>query len=318
MIVAVSMIKNSADVIETMIRGNALVADQFVIIDNSSTDNTAKILDGLMNEGFRIDVLNDTSVSPYQKDRVQNAIRYALDKYHPDFILPVDDDEIICSDSEAVEYDEVRGFIENLDQNCLYYMNWRNYIPTDEDDPGQICVALREKFCLDDEPEMTKKVLIPARIASSENFRIGWGGHFAECDDIRDHVLLKDIRLAHYPIRSSVQIASKAIVGWINYLAMPNRNKDLSVHWQVMYRAIKEFGLPSVDTMMTLSNLYRERPGDTDNLNVALNPIRIPDRVFDLKYTGSSEINLLKNICENTERLATAYAELLERTGENQ
>ena len=316
MIVAVSMIKNSADVIETMIRGNALVADRFVVIDNSSTDNTMKILEGLKNEGFQIDVLSDASVSPYQRDRVQNAIRYALDKYHPDYILPVDDDEIVCSDSESVGYDEVKQIIESLDDRNLYYMNWRNYIPTDEDDLGQISVAIRERFCLDDEPEMTKKVLIPARIASSESFRIGWGGHFAECDDIRDHVLLNEIRLAHYPIRSSIQIASKAIVGWINYLAMPNRNKDLSVHWQVMYRAIKEFGLPTVDTMMSLSNLYRERPGDTENLNVALNPIRIPDCIFELKYTGPSEINLLKNICENTERLATAYVELLERTGE--
>jgi len=317
MIVAVSMIKNSADVIETMIRGNALVADRFVIIDNSSTDNTGRILNDLIAEGFKIDVLSDDNVSPYQRDRVQNAIRYALEKYHPDFILPVDDDEIVCSDSGSPKYDEVKAYIESLDDNNLYYMNWRNYIPTEEDDLGQICVALRERFCLDDEPEMTKKVLVPARIASSESFRIGWGSHFAECDDIREHVVLDEIRLAHYPIRSSVQIASKAIVGWINYLAMPNRNKDLSVHWQVMYRAIKEFGLPTADTMMTLSNLYRERPGDTENLNVACNPITIPDNVFELKYTGPAEINLLKNICENTERLAKAYAELLERTGDN-
>ena len=53
MITAVSMIKNSADVIETMIRGNSLVADNFVLVDNASTDNTLKIIGALREEGFK-------------------------------------------------------------------------------------------------------------------------------------------------------------------------------------------------------------------------------------------------------------------------
>ncbi len=310
MITAVSMVKNSADVIETMMRGNSLVADNFVIINNSSTDNTGNILSCMREEGYQIDILSDDSISPYQKDRVGEAIRFAIDKYHPDFILPVDDDEIVAPNDDSVLAEEIKGHIEELDRNNLYYMNWRNYIPTDEDDMTQVCVALREKFCLDDEPEMTKKVLIPAEIALDKGFQIGWGSHFANAGNISDHVLLRDIRLAHYPIRNSLQIASKVITGWVNYLAMPNRDEDLSVHWKVMYKAIKEYGLPNADSMMMLANLYRERPSDIDNLNVVRKPIRIPDSVFELRYTKVNEVNLFKNICENFERIASDYARL--------
>ncbi|SCY05106.1 Glycosyl transferase family 2 [Lachnospiraceae bacterium XBB2008] len=314
MITAVSMIKNSADVIETMIRGNALVADNFVIIDNSSTDRTREILASLMSEGISIEIIDDDSVSPYQKDRVNHAIKYVLDKYNPLFILPLDDDEIICSEDNSINARDLKSHIESLDCNNLYYLNWRNYIPTEEDDLKQPSVAVREKFCLGDEPEMTKKVIVPRAIAAADDFELGWGGHFAACSKIHSHILLHDVRLAHYPIRSPEQMASKAIVGWLNYLSMPNRDKDLSVHWQIMYKAVKEYGLPSTDTMMTLANLYRENPSDTDNLNVIYNPISIPEDVFSLKYTHPSEINLLKNICENAEHLAVSHATLLEKT----
>ena len=312
MITAISMIKNSADVIETMIRGNALVADNFIIINNSSTDRTMEIITSLMSEGYSIEILNDDNVSPYQKDRINETIRYALDKYHPDIILPLDDDEIICYEDTSYDACSLKDYIERLDQNNLYYINWRNYIPTEEDDIHQTSVALREKFCLGDEPEMTKKVIVPAKIAQSNDFELGWGGHFAKSASISSHIHLPNVRLSHYPIRSPEQMASKAIVGWLNYLSMPNRDKDLSVHWKVMYKAVKEYGLPTTDTMMTLSNLYRETPSDTSNLNVIFKPISIPDSVFTLKYTNANEINLLKNICENAEHLAVSYASLLE------
>lgn len=311
MITAVSMVKNSADVIETMVRGNSLVADNFVVINNASTDNTVEILSKLRGEGFSIDILDDMNISPYQKARVNEAIRYALNKYHPDYILPVDDDEIICSDSGDIHPTDLKENIEGLDQGNLYYMNCRHFIPTDEDDPNQICVALRQKFCLDDEPDMTRKTLIPAGIASQDSFQIGWGSHFAESDNIQNHVLLNGVRLAHYPIRSSIQIASKAITGWINYLAMPDRAANLSIHWKQMYTVIKEYGLPTNDMMLMLANMYREHPGDSENLNVAYHPVNIPDDVLKLRYTSATEINLFKNILENFERIAVDYAQLL-------
>lgn len=314
MITAVSMVKNSADVIETMIRGNSPVIDNWIITNNASTDNTLNILSALKDEGFNIEILEDNSKSPYQGKRLTEAGRMAVEKYSSDVIIPLDDDEIICSGSSHIDHQSLKALIEGLDQDNMYYICWRNYIPTEEDDNTQVCVALREKFCLADEEEMTKKIIIPSKLFNDETLQIETGSHFVRGGTIKEHILLKDIRMAHYPIRSAEQIASKAITGWMNRLGMPDRKADMSTHWRIMYTAIKEYGLPTIDTMMTLANLYRERPNDTEHLNVDYNPINIPSEVFDMKYTHGKEINLLKNICENAEKYAIGYAELLGRS----
>ena len=55
MIVVISRLKNSADIIETWVRANAAVADKFVVIDNGSSDGTPQILTMLKMEGYDIE-----------------------------------------------------------------------------------------------------------------------------------------------------------------------------------------------------------------------------------------------------------------------
>ena len=310
MITAVSIVKNAADVIETMIRGNALVADSFYIVDHGSTDRTPEILESLKNEGFKINVVKDESQSHFQKQRMEKAIKNAITEFDPGFILPLDDDEIICTNDEKADPGSVKPFIENLSQDDLYYVNWRIYIPTEYDPEAEINVANRQRFCFDDEPEMTKKVIIPAKIAKSADFQIAQGNHFAESTSIRNHVLINEIRLAHYPVRSSLQIASKAVIGWLGHLTMPNIDPDTAIHWHRMYDVFKSGGgrLPSVELMQAMCTLYREYPNDEEHLNIIEKPIGLPDEVLTLKYTGPAEVNILINLLNYAENLAVSYA----------
>ena len=48
-ITVISVVKNSADIIETFIRANGLFADNFVLVNNGSTDRTVDILNALTN-----------------------------------------------------------------------------------------------------------------------------------------------------------------------------------------------------------------------------------------------------------------------------
>ena len=57
MIVVISRLKNSADIIETWIRANAAVADKFVVVDSGSADGTPQILKMLKAEGFNIEIV---------------------------------------------------------------------------------------------------------------------------------------------------------------------------------------------------------------------------------------------------------------------
>ncbi|MCR4642010.1 MAG: glycosyltransferase family 2 protein [Lachnospiraceae bacterium] len=307
MIVCIGVVKNAADMIESMVRGNSVWADQFVFYDNMSTDRTAAILDSLRREGLPIEVLPDTEQSHLQKEKMQKLIRYVVDKYSPGFLIALDDDEILCSNREDLRPEEIGEAIQSLDRDSLYYISWRNYIPTEEDDPQVICVPERFRFCFDDEPEMTKKVLIPAKILT-DDFTIADGNHYADGSKIKKRVHLADLRIAHYPVRSPQQIASKAVVGWMNNLTMPEREQGLNYHWERMYRSVRDGGLPSVDLMQAMCTLYRENPNDEEHLNVVCRPIRLPEKCMELKYTSGKEVNLFRNICFEMEALAESCA----------
>ncbi len=308
MIVCIGVIKNAADIIESMIRVNALWADRFVFYDNMSTDRTAEILSSLQKEGFALEVLPDMEQSHMQKEKMHRLLRYVKEKYEPDFIMALDDDEILIP-ADGKMPGNVREEILGLDPAMLYYISWRNYIPTEEDDASEICIPKRMRFCFDDEPEMTKKVLIPADLVT-EGFMIGDGNHYADGKNIRGRMLLTDLRIAHFPVRSPEQLASKAVVGWMNILSIPDRREDLAYHWERMYGAVKNGRLPSVDLMQAMCTLYREKPNDEEHLNVVCRPLELPEECGKLKYTSGSEINLFRNICSAMEAMALECAAL--------
>ena len=308
MIVCIGVIRNAADIIESMIRANALWADRFVFYDNMSTDRTAEIISALREEGFLVELLPDTEQSHLQKEKTLKLLRYVKEKYEPDFIMPLDDDEILIPADDR-SFSEMRDNILGLDPAMLYYISWRNYIPTEEDESEEICIPRRLRFCFDDEPEMTKKVLIPAALIT-EGFSIGDGNHFADGKAVRGRVLLTDLRIAHFPVRSPEQIASKAVVGWMNILSIPDRAEGLAYHWKRMYGVVKNGRLPSVELMQAMCTLYRENPNDEEHLNVVCRPLQLPEKCFRLAYTSGNEICLFKNVCCAMEELEVKCAEL--------
>ncbi|MCR4989642.1 MAG: glycosyltransferase family 2 protein [Lachnospiraceae bacterium] len=313
MITVVSMVKNAADVIEVMMRANSLIADSFVIIAHDNNDRTDEILDLMVHEGFKIRIIRDNDHFYNQNEKMMRAIKLAVEEFHPDFILPLDDDEIICSDRDDMDHLNIKESVSGLDGDNLYYVSWRNYIPTEEDDQNERCITKREQFCFDDEPYTTKKVLIPFKIATAADFRISMGNHDADSSIIRNRVNLKDLRIAHYPIRSAEQVASKALVGWMNYLTMPNKEPEAGYHWQRMAEAVKSGGLPSIDMMQAMCTLYREYPNDTEHLNIIKHPLNLPDECTNLKYTSLTEVNALRNVYCNAESIAREYASLYSR-----
>ena len=144
-ITAVGMIKNAADVIETYIRANGLIVDNFVLLDNMCSDRTILILDELKKEGFEIEIIKDDMIEYRQSEKMNRLIYYANEKYHSDFIIPIDDDECIVPFSEKHAVEDIRESIEKLPQNNLYYLKWRTYVPNEEDDENSFLVLV---FCM--------------------------------------------------------------------------------------------------------------------------------------------------------------------------
>lgn len=307
-ITAIGLIKNAADVIETCVRGNSWLIDQFVFLDNMSTDRTVEILESLKAEGFQIDILSDKELRYLQTSKTTKLAFYAQQKYPSDFIIPIDDDEIIIPSDSNWNLSDVKEMIDSLSHDAVYCAQWRVFLPTEYDNPEEINVAKRQKYCYSDNVCKIPKVIIPTEMLQIPDFEITQGNHRVISSNEIQRFLIPDLKFAHFPIRDSEQIRSKALIGWTNYLAIPKRERTYGTHWEKIYRQVRD-GIPlTIDTLQTMSLLYVEAD---ENLNIIKNPVQLPDEYMQIKYTYPQEINALKNYCHNVEELAAKYAELL-------
>lgn len=309
-ITAIGVIKNAADVIEACIRGNSWLIDQFVLLDNMSTDRTVEILNSLQTEGFKIEVINDTEIQHTQAKKMDMLCAYVYEKYPSDFIIPLDDDEIIIPANKNISMDDAKISLAALNRDSLYYLFWRVYIPTDYDDTTEINVAKRQTFCFSDTVSTSNKVIIPSAITQEEGFHVIDGNHGAIFTREHGNFHFPDLKLAHFPIRSAEQIRSKALIGWTNLLTMPDRCKVNGIHWGTIYEQVKDGNPLTTELLQTLSALYLMPDAE---IEVVRDPVSLPSEYLQLKYTRSNEVNALENYCYYVESLAAKYADLVKQ-----
>lgn len=311
-ITAIGMVKNAADVIEACIRGNSWLIDQFVLLDNMSSDRTVEILQALQAEGFKIEILDDNEIQYRQSEKMDRLCAYACEKYPSDFIIPIDDDEIIIPENETISMDYIKDTLRNLDRDALYYAPWRVYFPTEYDDNAEINVAKRQLCCFSSDTVLTyHKVIIPTQIVQEEGFHIMEGNHGAESSKAHADVVLPDLRFAHFPIRSEEQIKSKALIGYTNLLTIPDKEKNTGFHWGVIYKQVRDGNPLTIELLQSLSTLYLHPDAD---IEVMKSPVPLSEDYMQMKYTRPQEVNALKNYCLNVEALAAKYAALVKKT----
>ncbi len=304
-ITVIGMIKNAADIIESYIRANGLFADRFVLIDNNSTDNTGRILAGLIAEGYNIDIIPDSENAYLQSMKMNVLIQRVAASYDTDWIIPLDDDEILLGRDGK----NVRDVISAWDEDCAYYSPERTYIPTEEDDPGEICIIRREQFMFAERLSGMPKIAFSRKLALSGELRIVQGNHDITGIEVKK-CTQPDLVIAHFPVRSKEQIISKALVGWTNYLAMPFRRDRNGAHWERIYERFKKSFDVDIDMMWELSFLYLKDTAP-DELEIERVPLDIDEKGFEIRYTTANEIDPILNYIENTENLAKAYEKLL-------
>ena len=305
-IVVVGMIKNSADVIETFVRANGLWADEFMLIDNISSDNTNEIIAKLIEEGYHIELFKDEEHAYFQSTKMNDLIKKVAMRADVDWIVPLDDDEVLVPQSEEIR---VRTVFNELDKRNLYYARWRIYIPTEEDDKDEVCVQRRLGVALADSMVSTTKCFFSRSLALDDSFKIVQGNHDAYANYVK-RLQLENIRIAHFPVRSAQQIAAKALVGWTNYLATPNVEAGNGLQWKHIYDFFKNNSDIPIEAMWQMCLMYAD-PDKTDHIRVEYVPLNLPDEAFSLKYTTANEVNAIRLYMDNVETLAASYAKML-------
>lgn len=225
-LISFTMVNNEEEIIESFIRYNYNFVDKMVIIDNGCTDNTMKIVNLLKQEGYLIDVF-DESLEPYNQFKLDNKyLNKIISEYNADLILPLDADEFISGKQNP------RYILENLDLNRIYYVNWKWYVLTGKEDESQTFIPERIKYRFEkyawnySDGSPVTKVIIPTNYFKKNKLVLTMGHHdvFSRANKDINKSKLDNLWIAHYRTISQRQIVSKTQTYVIRDIATLSNN----------------------------------------------------------------------------------------------
>ena len=216
-IIAITMVKNEADVIESFVRHTLSFADELLVADHQSTDGTRRILTQLQDEGLPVFVRTEYRAAYLQAEVMTALLREAAEARGADLVVPLDADEFLLPETDAT----CREVLEGLATNDLYHVVWRRYVPAGGDD-GMFLLArpLRRTTSWD----KGGKCIVGGAAARQAELFLCQGNHCAYVLDAQGHEeRIKGtacaLSIAHFYWRSDAQYRSKVFVGWMNIAA---------------------------------------------------------------------------------------------------
>ena len=297
--VALSMVRNESDVIETFIRHNLTLLDELHIVDHNSSDNTREILTLLKQEGLPIHIYHYNELE-FAPERVLNHMMQHIlnNDADIDYIFPLDADEFIYCPSR----EKLNAFLTLIPQNRVGMYIWRGYLPSStEYDPDFICHFTDQRK----EEMLTPKVIIPRAIAETCILTIG--SHYmidSDGKEIKSTVFIEpnnqqfyywfierfqaefittnDLWLGHYPIRSTIQQIKKVLEKSITMVMEKKGYRDSA--WENQLRDLLTHNLDiSLDELRLIA--YNYRASDEKQIQIACQqPLRSTKLALKYQY----------------------------------
>lgn len=195
--------KNEDDIIEGSIR-RALTQVDHVIIGDNSTDNTRKILEGLVDEGLPIALLDDWALNVEQRDVMTDYAGMAA-WMGAHWVIPFDIDEVWFSPNGARITDNLAELPDNV---MVVDCSNTTHCATSEDDPNEADPITRMGWRSADKLPLAK-----VACRCRPDLKIGHGNHTANYDGpIRTVQDIIEIR--HYPYRTPEQFIKRVQGAW--------------------------------------------------------------------------------------------------------
>jgi hypothetical protein len=236
-LVAVSIVKNEADIIEAFVRHSLAWVDRHLVFDHDSTDGTREILQALRAEGLRVELFTDDALGNLQQARSNHLVRHAATEVQADWILPLDADEILTGPGRP----ELEKYLAALPPDQPASLPLLNYYPTAEDDPAEANPVLRLRHC-QRTPSVTRKVVIPRALALDPGVAAGKGSHVLLRGDsaLPDRPLPPEFHLAHLALRSLEHQALRVVLAELQKLSRGSAHAGLDLHYRLGFQLLAE------------------------------------------------------------------------------
>ncbi|WP_439124516.1 glycosyltransferase family 2 protein [Marivita sp.] len=280
-IVGLSVVKNEDDVIEAMVRHNLAFLDHLHVIDNGSTDRTRSILQALQDEGLAVSHEVNDALQHIQASILSDHVN---GPYAEDHIVLLDSDEfLICTAMDLSDlFEQATGPVT---------IPWVTYVPRPSDPQDDLNPLTRITHRRRREKPAYSKVLIPACV--SRPIEVTSGSHGIKKIKAEPHPVVK---LAHFPVRSPMQIAGKVLIGSWN-MSMRDKTRKEGYQWHALAEQIKESGLPDLDALEEIGNSY-----------AAKGPVRLVQEPIatgakKLRYTKPAGDQFIMNVAGFVDRV---------------
>lgn len=221
-IVAISMVKNEADVIESFVRHGLLIADCLLVVDHDSTDGTGEILAKLQGEGLPLEIRGYAGAGHDQAEVMTGLMYCAIEEYEADIVIPLDADEFLVSPSGGSAY--VRRILQELPATGIYQCRWFRYeLEAPEKSQGDYLLSRPARRSL--EQDFPSKAIVGRIPVQELRPSLMQGNHALRLPSYEGTFLvvtaeeLPDVHLAHFPFRSREQILSKKLCMWLSNCA---------------------------------------------------------------------------------------------------
>ena len=259
--IAISWVRNEADIIEAWVRHNTQYCDHMMITVHQSEDNTLEILEQLCDEGLSISLHRNSERFYNQGAVLTQCMRNAVSAYGPSWIMPLDADEFLLSTSGK----NVPSILADLPQDRVALLPWKTYVPTVNDSGDEPHILKRIQHRRVQESPQYCKILIPPQIAAKDHIEIPLGSHTLQDTITKESVTAQetsDLALAHFPVRSANQVRTKVFGGWLSHLANPEAKPGQIFQWKRLFDQLKDGNELSTEELTTLSLQYASTEHD--------------------------------------------------------
>ncbi|UZD44457.1 glycosyltransferase family 2 protein [Selenomonas sputigena] len=294
-IIAVSLVADSADIIESFVRHTLTYADEMLVVDHAAADGTGEVLRALQEEGLPLCIERYEAAELCHDEIMTDLMHRAFDEHGADIVVPVDADEFLVTEDAAKP---CRAVLSRLRTNMTFYAwHWMYELEEPEKDAGEFLLSrpLRRKK----RHEPVQKAIIGREAARSYPL-LAQGTHYLYRMEGEERVPapalpISFLHFAHFQWRGPLHTAVKVLNGWIGNAAKYSVHTARCYYWKEHFDTVFEGGEPPV----ALSPEERER----------VQKLVLPQGRIELRYTKRSTFSPLQSLMRLSEQLAQDFAE---------